>query len=125
MACNIEISEEYRDKYGLPKEMPEAEFYAWLANGGLENVAVDAGIKFSFSKIDDTKFKESLGIAKRVSDSVKLSIKKLNKLIYGSMESAAKTAAKDTVSTINFLQNEARQYLKDNKIYQFRNNYMK
>lgn len=116
MACNIEISEEYRDKYGLPKEMSEAEFYAWLANGGLENVAIDAGIKFSFAKIDDTKFKESLGIAKGISESVKLSIKKLNKLIYGSMESSAKTAAKDAVSTVKFWQDEARAFLEKSKI---------
>ncbi len=116
MACNIEISEEYRDKYGLPKEMPEAEFYAWLANGGLQKLADDKKLSFAGYKIVENKFRESLGITKRISDRVKLTVKKLNKLVYGSMESAAKGAVKSTINSIDFLQKEARQFLKENKI---------
>lgn len=116
MACNIEISEEYRDKYGLPKEMPEADFYAWLANGGLQILANDNKLAFAGYKIVENKFRESLGIAKRVSDRVKLTVKKLNKLVYGAEAAGSKTGAKSAVNTIDFLQKEARQYLKDNQI---------
>lgn len=116
MACSIEISEEYRDKYGLPKEMPEAEFYAWLANGGLQQLANDNKLSFSGYQIVDNKFKESLGIAKKISDRVKLTVKKLNKMVYGAEEAGSKTGAKSAVETIKELQADARAYLKENKI---------
>ena len=58
MACSIEISEEYRDKYGLPKEMPEAEFYAWLANGGLDSIVNAGDVSFSFVDAKDLEIKK-------------------------------------------------------------------
>lgn len=116
MACSIEISEEYRDKYGLPKEMPEAEFYAWLANGGLQQLANDNKLSFSGYQIVDNKFKESLGITKKISERVKLTVKKLNKMVYGAEEAGSKTGAKSAIETIKELQADARAYLKENKI---------
>lgn len=116
MACSIEISEEYRDKYGLPKEMPEAEFYAWLANGGLQALTNDNKLSFDGYKIVDNKFKESLGIGEKIKKYVTKTVSQLNKMVYGAEEAGSKVGAKDAISTINFLQNEARQYLTDNKI---------
>ena len=116
MACNIEISEEYRDKYGLPENMPEAEFYAWLANGGLQQLANDNKLSFSGYQIVDNKFKESLGIAKTISDRVKLTIRKLNQMVYGAEAAGAKTGARSAIETIKELQADARAYLKENKI---------
>ena len=116
MACNIEISEEYRDKYGLPKEMSEAEFYAWLANGGVQLLANDNKISLDGYKIIDNKFKESLGIGKKIKEFVTKTVSQLNKMVYGAEQAGSKIGAKDAISTINFLQNEARKYLKDNGI---------
>ena len=98
MACSIEISEEYRDKYGLPKEMPEADFYAWLANGGLQALTNDNKLSFDGYKIVDNKFKESLGIAKTISDRVKLTIRKLNQMVYGAEAAGAPYGMADRVS---------------------------
>lgn len=112
MACSIEISEEYRDKYGLPKEMPEAEFYAWLANGGLQQLANDNKLSFSGYQIVDNKFKEASSISKSIIKSVKDSIDKLKKEI----EKAKKDGAKEAISTVDFWQKEARGFLKENKI---------
>jgi hypothetical protein len=59
MACRIEISEEYRDKYGLPKDpMSEAEFYAWLANGGLDSIVNEGDASFSFVDAKDAEVKK-------------------------------------------------------------------
>jgi hypothetical protein len=116
MACSIEISEEYRDKYGLPKEMPEADFYAWLANGGLQALTNDNKLSFDGYKIVDNKFKESLGIAKTISDRVKLTIRKLNQMVYGAEAAGAKTGARSAIETIKELQADARAYLNENKI---------
>lgn len=116
MACNIEISEEYMDKYGLPKEMSEAEFYAWLANGGVQMLANDNKISLDGYKIIDNKFKESLGIAKTISDHVKLTIRKLNQMVYGAEAAGAKTGARSAIETIKELQADARAYLDENKI---------
>lgn len=112
MACSIEISEEYRDKYGLPKEMPEAEFYAWLANGGLQQLANDNKLSFSGYQIVDNKFKEASSISKSIVDSVKDSIDKLKKQI----EKARAEGAKEAISNVDFWQKEARIFLKENQI---------
>lgn len=113
MPCRIEISKEYRDKYGLPEDMPEADFYAWLANGGLESIAADADIKFSFIKIDDTKFKESLGIRKKISKKIKVTIKALNAMIYGAESAGVKAGQKISEKRINMLQQAAKDFLNE------------
>jgi hypothetical protein len=113
MPCRIEISKQYRDKYDLPENMPEAEFYAWLANGGLESVAADANIKFSFVKIDDTKFKESVGIRERVKEKIELTIRALNTMIYGAESAGIKAGQKISEERINMLQKAAKDFLKE------------
>ena len=100
MACSIEISEEYRDKYGLPKEMPEADFYAWLANGGLQALTNDNKLSFDGYKIVDNKFKEISSISKSIVKSVKDSIDKLRQEI----KKAKKDGAKEAISTVDFWQ---------------------
>ena len=112
MACSIEISKEYRDKYGLPEKMPEADFYAWLANGGLENIALEADINFSFIKIDDTKFKESLGIPKNLKKFITITISEINKIKYAAMNQAVDFFEKK----VNALQAAANKYLDDSGI---------
>ena len=113
MACSIEISEEYRDKYGLPKEpMTEAEFYAWLANGGLQALTNDNKLSFDGYKIVDNKFKKASSIIESIVKSVKDSIDKLKKEI----KQAKKDGAKEAISAVDFWQKEARSFLTKNEI---------
>lgn len=112
MACSIEISKEYRDKYGLPEKMPEADFYAWLANGGLEKIALEADINFSFVKIDDTKFKESLGIPKKLKQLITTTVSEINKIKYAAMNQGINFFKKK----VDTLQNAAYEYLNDSGI---------
>jgi hypothetical protein len=112
MACSIEISKEYRDKYGLPEKMPEADFYAWLANGGLEKIAVEADINFSFIKIDYTKFKESLGIPKKLKKLITTTISEINKIKYAALNQGIKFFKQK----IDILQNAAYEYLEESNI---------
>lgn len=116
MACTIKIAKDIQSKYGLPEEMPEADFNAWLANGGLQLLANDGKISVSGYNIIDNKFIESLGIGKKLKEYVKTTVQKLNKMVYGAEESGSKTGAKEERSNINFLQDEARAFLKENKI---------
>jgi hypothetical protein len=116
MACTIKIAKDIQSKYGLPEEMPEADFNAWLANGGLQLLANDGKISVSGYNIIDNKFIESLGIGKKLKEYVKTTVQKLNKMVYGAEESGSKTGAKEERSNINFLQDEARAFLDKNKI---------
>jgi hypothetical protein len=116
MACTVNISEDAQNKYNLPKEMQEAEFNAWLLNGGLQLLADDKKISIDGYKIVDNKFIESLGIGASVVKYVKTSIKKLNKMVYGAEEAGAKIGAKSERQYIDALHEEARKFLKDNKI---------
>jgi hypothetical protein len=112
MPCSIEISKEYRDKYGLPEKMPEADFYAWLANGGLENLALEADINFSFIKIDDTKFKESLNIPKKLKQLITTTVSEINKIKYGALNQGIKFFKQK----VDILQNAAYKYLDESNI---------
>jgi hypothetical protein len=112
MPCSIEISKEYRDKYGLPEKMPEADFYAWLANGGLENLALEADINFSFIKIDDTKFKESLNIPKNLKQLITTTVSEINKIKYAALNQGIKFFKQK----VDILQNAAYKYLDESNI---------
>ena len=116
MACTVNISEDAQNKYNLPKEMKEAEFNAWLLNGGLQLLADDKKISIDGYKIVDNKFKKSLGIGESVVEYVKTSVKKLNKMVYGAEEAGAKIGAKSQKEYIDELHKEARKFLKENKI---------
>ena len=116
MACTVNISEDAQNKYNLPKEMKEAEFNAWLLNGGLQLLADDKKISIDGYKIVDNKFKKSLGIGESVVEYVKTSVKKLNKMVYGAEEAGAKIGAKSERQYIDELHKEARKFLKENKI---------
>jgi hypothetical protein len=116
MACTVNISEEAQKKYNLPKEMGEAEFNAWLANGGLQLLSNDKKISIDGYKIVENKFIESLGVGKKLREYIKKTVKQLNKMIYTAEEEGSKTGAKEEKSKIDSLQEEARDFLRTNKI---------
>jgi hypothetical protein len=64
MACTVNISEDAQKKYNLPKVMKEAEFYAWLANGGLQLLADEGKMPIDGNEIEGNKIKPIDKVAK-------------------------------------------------------------
>ena len=112
MACTVNISEDAQNKYNLPKEMKEAEFYAWLANGGLQLLADAKEISIDGYKIENNKVEEILNASQSIIKFVKISIAELQKKI----AKAKKEGAKEAINTVDFWQKEARGFLTENKI---------
>ncbi len=112
MACTVNISEDAQKKYNLPKEMKEAEFYAWLANGGLQLLADAKEISIDGYKIENNKIEEILNASQSIIKFVKISIAELQKKI----AKAKKEGAKEAISTVYFWQKEARSFLTENEI---------
>ena len=112
MACTVNISEDAQNRYNLPKVMKEAEFYAWLANGGLQLLADAKEISIDGYKIENNKIEEILNASQSIIKFVKISIAELQKKI----AKAKKEGAKEAINTVDFWQKEARSFLTENKI---------
>lgn len=121
MACKVKIAERYYDVVGLTEDqkqngMDEADFYAWLANGGLQLLANDKKISVPGYNIVNNKFIESLGIGKKVRQFLTNTVKDINAMLYKAEEEGVKSGIKLAEIKISELQDAAKQFLKDSGI---------
>ena len=115
MACTIQFTKAYQDKYGLPETMPEAEFYAWLDNGGMGILVKEGKISIPGYVFEGGRFRENLTtIASKYAQKI---VKGLNAIV-----AAAEKKGENTVKAkIDELQKAAKQFLKDNGIKDSKN----
>ena len=125
MPCSLKISEEYRNKYGLPEKMPEAEFYAWLANGGLDSIVNEGDVSFSFVDAKDlevkkeNKIKDIKGFIEVNSDKLKKAFKAESTEEMNFSFSLLKKADLSVLSLkdLNTLSEELNNILNDNNFF--------
>ena len=121
MACKVKIAEKYYDVVGLTEDqkqngMDEADFYAWLANGGLQLLANDKKISIPGYNIVNNKFLESLGIGKKVRQYLTNTVKQINAMLYKAEEDGVKSGIELTEIKISELQKAAKKFLKESGI---------